>query len=281
MISPTTQTPKKSYGNEYFLIEGSMADGLSRFGDSGQDGVAQRVKTRQLRVSNTFTRLFTRDGHSWQVYSNLDFRYAPMEMAVNGSTQELRNTLYHTDNYARLTLERPRLTHRYAFGFGVDHLRVRGGNTLVSVNATPDWQCGRGKVVVRWSVPLKWQLFAERKEHYLDASPSLTATVKSGVRGEWFFHALYNMTTGGWADIAVSDYRSDYRTRVVNSGVMPRQGVFTALATYEYKRPVKGLFASASMVYGYYHGNVMTDMTISDGDYLLSGVAHDWHSQSA
>ena len=272
---------EKSYGNEYFLIEGSMADGLSRFGDSGQDGVAQRVKTRQLRVSNTFTSLFTRDGHSWQVYSNLDFRYAPMEMAVNGSTQELRNTLYHTDNYARLTLERPRLTHRYAFGFGVDHLRVRGGNTLVSVNATPDWQCGRGKVVVRWSVPLKWQLFAERKEHYLDASPSLTATVKSGVRGEWFFRALYNMTTGGWADIAVSDYRSDYRTRVVNSGVMPRQGVFTALATYEYKRPVKGLFASASMVYGYYHGNMMTDMTISDGDYLLSGVAHDWHSQSA
>lgn len=35
------------------------------------------------------------------------------------------------------------------------------------------------------------------------------------------------------------------------------------------------------MVYGYYHGNMMTDMTISDGDYLLSGVAHDWHSQSA
>lgn len=55
---------EKSYGNEYFLIEGSMADGLSRFGDSGQDGVAQRVKTRQLRVSNTFTSLFTRDGHS-------------------------------------------------------------------------------------------------------------------------------------------------------------------------------------------------------------------------
>lgn len=88
------------------------------------------------------------------------------------------------------------------------------------------------------------------------------------------------MSTGSFSDYAVGSYMSDYRTQVVRSGIVPRQGTFHAGFSYDYKRPVTELFMSFGANYNYNHGNVMTDMTITDGQYLLETVANDWHGQA-
>ena len=269
-----------AYGNEYFIIEGTLADGASRIGGGEDGGISQRVKLPELHAANTFTRLLSREKHSWQVYSNVDFHYAPHEMTVDGRRQKLTNILYYTDNYARLTLNRRFLTHRYDLGLAVDHLNLQGRHTRLTVHTAPSWQYKRMGTVVRLDIPMKWTVFTERGEHCLDASPSLQVTLKTGMRGELNVGTGYSMQTGGWADFAVRSYMRDYRTWVENCGAVPRTGVFYANAVYNYKRPVAEFFMSATLGYNYSHGNMMTDMAIDSGRYLLTSVLHDWHGQA-
>ena len=269
-----------AYGNEYFIIEGTLADGASRIGGGEDGGISQRVKLPELHAANTFTRLLSREKHSWQVYSNVDFHYAPHEMTVDGRRQKLTNILYYTDNYARLTLNRRFLTHRYDLGLAVDHLNLQGRHTRLTVHTAPSWQYKRMETVVRLDIPMKWTVFTERGEHCLDALPSLQVTLKTGMRGELNVGTGYSMQTGGWADFAVRSYMRDYRTWVENCGAVPRTGVFYANAVYNYKRPVAEFFMSATLGYNYSHGNMMTDMAIDSGRYLLTSVLHDWHGQA-
>ena len=123
---------------------------------------------------------------------------------------------------------------------------------------------------------MKWEIFTDLGLHCLDASPLLYASIKSGMRGEWNVSAGYDMTTGSFANYVLGSYMSDYRTRVVTSGDVPRQGVFHVGASYDYKRPVTELFMGFGANYSYSHGNMMTDMTIADGQYLLTSALHDW-----
>ena len=148
-----------AYGNEYFIIEGTLADGASRIGGGEDGGISQRVKLPELHAANTFTRLFSRERHSWQVYSNVDFHYAPHEMTVDGCLQKLTNILYYTDNYARLTLNRRFLTHRYDLGLAAEHLNLQGGHTRLTVHSAPSWQYKRMGTVVRLNLPMKWTGF--------------------------------------------------------------------------------------------------------------------------
>lgn len=270
----------EAYGNEYFRLEWTRADGLSTFTDGDGDDVKQRVELPELHAQNTFTRLFTHERHSWAVHSTLDFHYAPLEMAVDGRRQKLDNLLYYADHYARLTLNRRLFTHQYTLGLTAEHLNLHGGHTHLTAYAEPNWQYKHIGTMLRLSVPMKWEVFTDIGLHCLDASPLLYASIKSGMRGEWNVSAGYDMTTGSFANYVLGGYMSDYRTRVVTSGDVPRQGVFHVGASYDYKRPVTELFMSFGANYSYSHGNMMTDMTIADGQYLLTSVLHDWHGQA-
>lgn len=270
----------EAYGNEYFIVEGTLADGSTRIDGDGEGGIRQRVKLPELHAQNTFTRLFSRERHSWQVYSNVDFHYAPHEMTVDGRRQKLTNILYYTDNYARLTLNRRFLTHRYDLGLAAEHLNLQGRHTRLTVHSAPSWQYKRVGTVVRMDVPMKWTVFTDRGEHYLDASPSLQVTVKTGMRGELNVGSGYSMRTGGWGDFAVSRYMRDYRTLVENCGAVPRTGVFYANAAYTYKRPVAELFMSATLGYNHSHGNLMTDLSIDGGRYTLTTVRRGWQQDA-
>ena len=270
----------EAYGNEYFIVEGTLADGSMRIDGEEKDGIRQRVKLPELHAQNTFTRLFSRERHSWQVYSNVDFHYAPHEMTVDGRRQKLTNILYYTDNYARLTLNRRFLTHRYDLGLAAEHLNLQGRHTRLTVHSAPFWQYKRVGTIVRMDVPMKWTVFTDRGEHYLDASPSLQVTVKTGMRGELNVGSGYSMRTGGWGDFAVSRYMRDYRTLVENCGAVPRTGTFYANAAYTYKRPVAELFMSATLGYNHSHGNLMTDLSIDGGRYTLVTVRRGWQQDA-
>lgn len=270
----------EAYGNEYFRLEWTRADGLSSFTGGDGDDVRQRVELPELHAQNTFTRLFTHERHSWQVYSNVDFHYAPHEMTVDGRRQKLTNILYYTDNYARLTLNRRFFTHRYDLGLAAEHLNLQGRHTRLTVHTAPSWQYKRMGTVVRLNLPMKWTVFTDRGEHCLDASPSLQVTLKTGTRGELNVGTGYSMQTGGWADFAVRSYMRDYRTWVENCGTVPRTGVFYANAVYDYKRPVAELFMSATLSYNNVHGNLMTDMSIDGGRYTLTTVRRGWQQDA-
>lgn len=275
-----TKNTHRVYGNEYFRLDGTRARGVSAFSGTDFDDIRQTVKMPEIHAQNTFTRLFTRGKLSWQLYSNLDFHYSPQEMEFEESDQKLDNILYHADNRGTLRLSTPFVTHSYTLGVNAEHLNLRGRHTMIKVYATPSWQYKRGKAVVNLNVPVNWTMLTERGEHYVDASPSLSADIKTGRRGELSVSAEYGMSTGGWRDFVLNGYTSDYRTQVVTEGVMPRQQMFFASAYYQYKRPVAELFVNAGVSYSHNRGNTMTDLDISDGRYTLKTTSRGWHGES-
>lgn len=277
----STLNKEKVYGNEYFLAEGTRREGISHIEGTAQSITAQTVKTPEMRLLNNFSRLFTFGDNTLAVRSTADFHYAPFSLNVDGTTEELKNLLWHTDNNAETVLPGRYFTQKYKVGFAIEHLNLRGRNTSVEVYATPGVEYRRGRLRLNLSLPVRWQRLTEQNRNQLYASPSLYLSLKTGMRSELTAWGEYAMKPGEWNSFALDEYAFDYRTTYATCGVVPVDRTLSAYITYDYKRPVKELFWSFTASYSHTRSNLMTDMTIADGRYRYYVAERDNSRQSA
>lgn len=277
----STLNKEKVYGNEYFLAEGTRREGISHIEGTAQGTTAQMVKTPEMRLLNNFSRLFTFGDNTLTVRSTADFHYAPFSLNVDGTTEELKNLLWHTDNSAETVLSGRYFTQKYKVGFAIEHLNLRGRNTSVEVYATPGVEYRRGRLRFNLSVPVRWQRLTEQNRNLLYASPSLYLNLKTGMRSELTAWGGYAMKPGEWNNFVLDEYAFDYRTTYATCGVVPVDRTLSAYITYDYKRPVKELFWSLTASYSHTRSNLMTDMTIADGRYRYYVAERDNSRQSA
>lgn len=270
-LSATTND-STAYGSEYFLLEGLRTDGLSRITNTATGDVTQRIKIPQLRLSNSFSRIWPSERHSFELRSVVDCRLSPMSLTLGNARTNLTTTMLHTDETAVFTLQRPFLTHRYSISLTAENL-VRGhANGLLSLTATPWWQYKRGITRVVLNLPVSLQAFTRQGSEYVDASPSVLVNLRPGRRHELTGGFGLSSTTGGWDSFAMSGYMQDYRTEVITSGVIPRNRLLFGSLQYDYKRTLAELFSSFGLTWNRTFTNLMTDMTIRDGRYRLSTV---------
>lgn len=277
----STLNDEKVYGNEYFLAEATRREGVSHIEGTAQGIIAQTVKTPEMRLLNDFSRLFTLGDNTLTVRSTADFHYAPFSLNVDGTTEELKNLLWHTDNSAETVLPGRYFTQKYKVGFAIEHLNLRGRNTSVEVYATPEVEYRRGRLRLNLSVPVKWQRLTAQNRNLLYASPSLYLSLKTGMRSELTAWGGCAMKPGEWNNFALDEYAFDYRTTYATCGVVPVDRTLSAYITYDYKRPVKELFWSFTTSYSHTRSNLMTDMTIADGRYRYYVAERDNSRQSA
>lgn len=277
----STLNNEKVYGNEYFLAEGTRREGISHIEGTAQGTTAQTVKTPEMRLLNNFSRLFTLGDNTLAVRSTADFHYAPFSLNVDGTTEELKNLLWHTDNSAGTVLPGRYFTHKYKVGFAIEHLNLRGRNTSVEVYATPGVEYRRGSMRLNLSVPVRWQRLTAQNRNLLYASPSLYLSLKTGMRSELTAWGGYAMKPGEWNNFVLDEYAFDYRTTYATCGIVPVDRTLSAYITYDYKRPVKELFWSFTASYSHTRSNLMTDMTIADGRYRYYVAERDNSRQSA
>lgn len=277
----STLNDEKVYGNEYFLAEATRREGVSHIEGTAQGTTAQTVKTPEMRLLNNFSRLFTLGDNTLAVRSTADFHYAPFSLTVDGTTEELKNLLWHTDNSAETVLSGRYFTQKYKVGFAIEHLNLRGRNTSVEVYATPGVEYRRGSMRLNLSVPVRWQRLTEQNRNLFYASPSLYLNLKTGMRSELTAWGEYAMKPGEWNNFALDEYAFDYRTTYATCGIVPVDRTLSAYITYDYKRPVKELFWSFTASYSHTRSNLMTDMTIADGRYRYYVAERDNSRQSA
>lgn len=277
----STLNKEKVYGNEYFLAEGTRREGISHIEGTAQGTTAQTVKTPEMRLLNNFSRLFTFGDNTLAVRSTADFHYAPFSLNVDGTTEELKNLLWHTDNNVETVLPGRYFTQKYKVGFAIEHLNLRGRNTSVEVYATPGLEYRRGSLRLNLSVPVRWQRLTAQNRNLLYASPSLYLNLKTGMRSELTAWGGYTMEPGEWSRFALDEYTFDYRTTYATCGIVPVDRILSAYITYDYKRPVRELFWSFTAIYSHTRSNLMTDMTIADGRYRYYVAERDNSRQSA
>lgn len=277
----STLNDEKVYGNEYFLAEATRREGVSHIEGTAQGTTAQTVKTPEMRLLNNFSRLFTLGDNTLAVRSTADFHYAPFSLNVDGTTEELKNLLWHTDNSAETVLPGRYFTQKYKVGFAIEHLNLRGRNTSVEVYATPGVEYRRGRLRLNLSLPVRWQRLTAQNINQLYASPSLYLSLKTGMRSELTAWGEYAMKPGEWNNFVLDEYAFDYRTTYATCGIVPVDRTLSAYITYDYKRPVKELFWSFTASYSHTRSNLMTDMTIADGRYRYYVAERDNSRQSA
>lgn len=234
-----------------------------------------------MRLLNDFSRLFTLGDNTLTVRSTADFHYAPFSLNVDGTTEELKNLLWHTDNSAETVLPGRYFTQKYKVGFAIEHLNLRGRNTSVEVYATPGVEYRRGRLRLNLSLPVRWQRLTAQNRNLLYASPSFYLNLKTGMRSELTAWGGYAMKPGEWNNFVLDEYAFDYRTTYATCGIVPVDRTLIAYITYDYKRPVKELFWSFTASYSHTRSNLMTDMTIADGRYRYYVAERDNSRQSA
>lgn len=277
----STLNSNKAYGNEYFLAEWTRREGISHIEGTLPGVIAQAIKTPEMRFLNNFSRLFTFGDKTLTVHSIADFHYAPFSLNVDGTMEELKNLLWHTDNSAAFVLPGRYLTQNYKAGFDIEHLNLRGRNTSVEVYATPGLDYRRGIMRLNISLPVRWQRLSAQDISLLFVSPSFYLNLKTCMRSELTVAGGYSMKPGEWNRFALDEYVSDYRTTYATCGIVPVNRTLSAYITYDYKRPVKELFWSFTASYNHIRSNVMTDMTVADGKYRYYVTEKNNRQQSA
>lgn len=277
---------EKTYGNHYILAEASLTDGLAMLNSSstrqtspnGNAGnvqnvqLLQRVKSPEIHLQHTLNRMFVHDRHSLSLYSNAEFFHSPSQLTVNDSENKLITNLWHTNNYLEWIRNRSFTSTSLTAGFKVEHLNVNGGNTHFSVYATPYHEMRKGDATWRFRLPVAWERYADHARSFVNLSPNVSLNVKKGNRAEWFLYALLSQNSDKLSGFALNEYRRDYRTVMLNDGVISRTTTFATGLNYNFKRPIMEWFWVLSANYNHSWFNIMQDFQIKDGEYRYKAV---------
>ena len=224
--------------------------------------------------------MFSHNRYSLSFCSTVDFRHSPSQLSVNDEMQKIRSSLFHTDDYVSLFLNRRLLSYTFDAGATVENLVAKGGNLMFSAYLKPKVEYKRGIVTLNVNLPMEWERFANQPKNFFHLSPHAFLDLRTGHHSEWYMYANYLEKAGGWADFAIGNYQMDYRTTMTTNGIIPETESLNLGICYNYKRPVKEFFWSCNADYNRSWRNTLVDMNISGGAYALKNVKHNHCSSS-
>lgn len=257
----------KSYGNEYFIFEGTRTDALSLINNSGDSTIMQRIKVPEIHLANTFYRIFTHGRSQFSIYSAVDFRHSLSQLSVNGDTRNINTSQFYTDNSASLLFLRRYYNYSCDMGVRAENLVAAGGNLLLVGYAVPKIEYRRGRVTLSAKLPMLWERFVDQKQCFFHLSPFAFFDLKSGNHNEWYIYTGYTEKAGDWSHFVMTEYKMDYRSTMITNGLIPQTNTFNCGINYNYKRPVKELFWSCSAYFNRSWDNSIVDMSIDNGKY--------------
>jgi len=257
----------KSYGNEYFIFEGTRADALSSINNSGDSTVMQRIKVPEIHLANTVYRIFTHGRSQFSIYSAVDFRHSSSQLSVDSDIQRINSSLFYTDNAASLLFLRQYYNYSCDIGVRAENLVADGGNLLLTGYAVPKAEYRRGRVTLSAKLPMSWEQFVNQKQCFFHLSPFAFLDLKSGNHHEWYIYTGYTEKAGDWSHFVMTEYKMDYRSTMTTNDLIPQTNTLNCGINYNYKRPVKELFWSCSAYFNRSWDNSIVNMSIDNGKY--------------
>ena len=258
---------EEHYGNEVLAISASQDDGLSEL-----NSFTQQVRMPQVDVSGSIYRLFplhhATDQLTWK--SILDYHHSVNDLYVNYDRSRLRTNLWHTRHLLDWTRKRGFWTQQYEGSVMVENTHTEKDNWHFGVNANPSWQfkTDEFRLTLRPSVSL--ERFARQRQTLLLLSPSASVNWQPSSRSEFTASASYRESTGSMRNYGLDEYRRDYRTWYVSTGIIPQSSSLMGRLGYHFKRPIRELFLNVSLTAARTWSNTTTDMQIEDGRYYYS-----------
>ena len=259
------------YGNENISLNVSQDDGLSNINDT----LTQCIRIPHLDLSGSLYRLFVFKESQLSWRSTADYHHGVSDLYVNDDCNRLRTNLWHTAHALSWQKNRYHWTQQYQFSLDANNTHINsdeiGGNSLkLTGKFTPFWQYKTETFRMSFSPDFIWERFTYPQKTLWTVSPFLYLNKQMNFRNELTAYIGYNTSTGSSTNYALSSYRRSYRSWYMSNDIIPITRSLFGKLSYDYKRPIKEIFFSASLNANRYWMNTASDLRIVDGNYYTS-----------
>lgn len=292
-----------SYTRENLTFTGAWKDGLSFV--TGDEAVSQRVRNAQLELKNYFSRLYTKEKYTWGIRSYVRYSYLPASLTVSrrASTQNMDVNNAYTDNSLYGMRKKNGVNYQLSGGLRGELSTVKSESSYSAnrymLYVTPLMEWERNDFLLKASADARWSCFLRQSYCRFYVNPSLYFRYKFTPRWKMSLSGSLDRGEGDLAEIYPSLYQQDYRTLILNAGVVPESTRQFYSLYLEYKNTIKEFFWTASMAYSHTRHNLMTERNYADGMFLLSSSkrknvfrsytlnsilskgVYDWHLKSS
>ena len=287
------------YGNESIGLSAAQNDGLSNINDT----LSQRVRIPKLDLSASIYRLFVfkKSQLSWR--STADYHHGVADLYVNDERNRIRTNLWHTAHALQWMRNRFHWTQEYRISIDLNNIYAKyqkrsdeigknngftenshdeiGKNSLnITGKFTPYWQYKTETFRMSFSPDFIWERFTYPQKTLLTISPYLYLYKKLDFRRELTIYTGYSTGTGNATNYAIKQYRQSYRSWYTSSDIIPITRSLYGKLSYDYKRPIKEIFFSASVNASKNWMNTASDLRIVDGKYYTSLYKQDSKSNN-
>ena len=287
------------YGNESISLSAAQNDGLSNINDT----LTQRVRIPKLDLSASIYRLFVfkKSQLSWR--STADYHHGVADLYVNDERNRIRTNLWHTAHALQWMRNRFHWTQEYRMSIDLNNIYAKyqersdeigknngfienchdeiGQNSLnITGKFTPYWQYKTETFRMSFSPDFIWERFTYPQKTLLTISPYLYLYKKLDFRRELTIYTGYSTGTGNATNYAMKQYRQSYRSWYTSSDIIPITRSLYGKLSYDYKRPIKEIFFSASVNASKNWMNTASDLRIVDGKYYTSLYKQDSKSNN-
>ena len=287
------------YGNESISLSAAQSDGLSNINDT----LTQRVRIPKLDLSASIYRLFVfkKSQLSWR--STADYHHGVADLYVNDDRNRIRTNLWHTAHALQWMKNRFHWTQEYRMSIDLNNIYAKyqkrsdeigknngfiensheeiGKNSLnITGKFTPYWQYKTETFRMSFSPDFIWERFTYPQKTLLTVSPYLYLYKKLDFRRELTIYTGYSTGTGNATNYAIKQYRRSYRSWYTSSDIIPITRSLYGKLSYDYKRPIKEIFFSASVNASKNWMNTASDLRIEDGKYYTSLYKQDSKSNN-
>ena len=287
------------YGNESISLSAAQSDGLSNINDT----LTQRVRIPKLDLSASIYRLFVfkKSQLSWR--STADYHHGVADLYVNDERNRIRTNLWHTAHALQWMRNRFHWTQEYRMSIDLNNIYAKyqersdeigknngfienshdeiGQNSLnITGKFTPYWQYKTETFRMSFSPDFIWERFTYPQKTLLTISPYLYLYKKLDFRRELTIYTGYSTGTGNATNYAIKQYRKSYRSWYTSNDIIPITRSLYGKLSYDYKRPIKEIFFSASVNASKNWMNTASDLRIEDGKYYTSLYKQDSKSDN-
>lgn len=287
------------YGNESISLSAAQSDGLSNINDT----LTQRVRIPKLDLSASIYRLFVfkKSQLSWR--STADYHHGVADLYVNDERNRIRTNLWHTAHALQWMRNRFHWTQEYRMSIDLNNIYAKyqersdeigknngfienshdeiGQNSLnITGKFTPYWQYKTETFRMSFSPDFIWERFTYPQKTLLTVSPYLYLYKKLDFRRELTIYSGYRTGTGNATNYAIKQYRKSYRSWYTSNDIIPITRSLYGKLSYDYKRPIKEIFFSASVNASKNWMNTASDLRIEDGKYYTSLYKQDCKSNN-
>jgi hypothetical protein len=258
-----------TYGNELLRVSARQDDALSVL---GPDLPVQRMRVPDLDLEGSVYRMTPLKGGAQLTWKSiLDYHHSVSDLYLDGDRNRLRTNLWHTAHLLGWQRKRGLFTQDYSLRVEGKDVHVNQTDNLhLTVDVRPSWQYQTQKLNLSLSPTFTFERLVRQQETMLYLHPSFSAYWRPSSRSEIRFYSAYSQHAGDMQNYAIDSYRRNYRTWYQASDFVPVSRQLYGLLGYQYKRPVRELFATASISVQRSWSNATTDMQIVDGNYYYT-----------